>query len=90
MIITALPAGGVKDDSAYKLYNANPALYKLSQVSYGPDPVIIAKRSDSGYQQTVLWPHGSYLLTVSMTAGTETPLLDSELQTVLSHLRWLI
>lgn len=90
VVITALPAGGVKEDSAYKLYNAYPALYKLSQASYGHDSVIIAKRSDSGYQQTVLWPHGKYLLTVSLTAGTEMALVDSEMQTVLSHLQWLI
>lgn len=90
VIITALPAGGVKEDSAYKLYNAYPSLYELSQTSYGQDSAIIAKRSDSGYQQTVLWPHGNYLLTVSLTAGTEMPLVDSELQTLLSQLRWLI
>lgn len=90
VVIAALPAGGVKEDSAYKLYSAYPALYKLSQASYGHDSVIIAKRSDSGYQQTVLWPHGNYLLTVSLTAGTEMALVNSELQTVLSHLQWLI
>jgi uncharacterized membrane protein YjjB (DUF3815 family) len=90
VVITALPAGGVKEDSSYKLYNAYPALYKLSQASYGHDSVIIAKRSDSGYQQTVLWPHGNYLLTISLTSGSESSLIDSEMQTVLSHLQWLI
>jgi len=90
IVITALPAGGVQEDSAYKLYSAYPALYKLSQASYGHDPVVIAKRSDSSYQQTILWPHGNYLLTISLTAGTETAPLDNELQAMLSHLQWLI
>ncbi len=90
MVITTLPAGGAKEDSAYKLFASQPALYKLSTAVYGQGSVIVAKRSDSGYQQTVLWPHGNYLLTVSLTAGTESPLVDSELQTVLSRLQWLI
>lgn len=90
IIITALPTGGVKEDSAYKLYSAYPALYTLSQAAYGHDSVIVAKRSDSSYQQTVLWPHGNYLLTVSLTADTETTLVDKELQTLLSHLQWLV
>lgn len=90
VIITTLPAGGVKEDSAYKLYDAYPALYKLSQTSFGGDSAIIAERADSGYQQTVLWPHGNYLLTVSLTAGTETAVVDNELQSLLNHLRWLV
>lgn len=88
VIVTRLPKGGVKEDSAYKLYNAHPELYQLTQATYGGEAVFVAKRTDPTFQQTVLWSHGEYLLTVSLTAATETDIANDEFQSLLTSLRW--
>ncbi len=88
IVITKLPDGGVKEDSAYKLYAAHPELYQLSQAVYANDSVFVAKRTDTSYQQNILWPHDGYLLTVSLTSASQTDLADSELQSLLTALRW--
>ncbi len=88
LVITPLPSGGVREDSAYKLYEAHPELYTLSESTYGGESVIVSKRSDPTYQQTVLWPHGNYLLTVSLTSGPESELVNNEFGDMLSSLKW--
>lgn len=88
IIVAKLPEGGVKEDSAYKLYDAHPELYQLTQVTYSGETVFAAKRSDPTFQQTVLWPHGEYLLTVTLTAATETDTANDEFQSLLTSLRW--
>lgn len=88
LTIESLPAGGVTETSGYKLYQSRPELYQLTTATAGGDPIIVAKRQDPTYQQTVLWPHGSYLLTISLTAGGETSAVDADLQTILSSLQW--
>jgi len=88
IIVTTLPAGGVKEDSAYKLFEAHPELYTLKQTTYSEGLAYTAKRTSPTYQQTVLLPHGKYLLTVGLMAGRETDLLDSELQGLFTSLSW--
>jgi hypothetical protein len=89
LTVTTLPVGGVTEDSAYKLFTAEPQYYTLSQSKLGDDPVTIAVRNDPTYQKTILWPHGNYLLTISMLTANEQDQAKNDLQTVLANLHWL-
>jgi hypothetical protein len=88
IVIENLSAGGVQQSSTYKLFTSRPGIYKLSSGTYDNEPVIIAKQTEPTFQQTILWPHGSTLLSVSLTAGSETDVTGQEIQTVLQNLRW--
>jgi len=89
LTIVPMPEGGVTEDSSYKLSAGRPDLYALTEDQYGSDNVQIATRSDPSYERVILWPHGSYLLTITLTAGAQTQFIDNELQTVLTNLQWL-
>lgn len=88
IIVTTLPADGVKGDSAYSLYNAHPELYSLKPVTYGTDKGYDAKRTDTSYQRTILWPHKTYLLTVTVTASNESDLVNNELLSFVKSVTW--
>jgi hypothetical protein len=86
--VTNLPADGVKGDSAYSLYNAFPDKYTLKPATYGKDKGYDAKRKDTPYQRTILWPHKTYLLTISLTASNESDLVNNELQSFVKSVTW--
>jgi hypothetical protein len=88
IVVDNLPPGGAKASSAYQLFASRPEVYELSQAKYNHEPVIVAKQSEPTYQQTVLWPHQSYLLSVTLTAGQETELTDQEIGIILTKLQW--
>lgn len=88
LVITNLPAGGVKSDSAYNLFSVRTDIYKLTTSTYKSEPVYIAKRHDPTYQYTVLWPHKKLLLTATLTAGGESDLVNNELNALLTSVEW--
>jgi hypothetical protein len=88
IIITNLPVGGVKQDSAYSLYSSRPEIYKLSKATYNNDPVYVSKRSDQTYQKSILWPHKNFLLTITLTTSNETDAINHELDTILKSVKW--
>lgn len=87
--VAVAPVGGVTEDSAYKLFAAFPETYTIKNTSYGGEPVVVGLRSDASFEHTVLWLHGSKLLTVSLTAGGETEQLIAELELILQSVNWL-
>ncbi len=88
VVVENMPSGGVKESSAYKLFSAYPNLYSLVQKIYQNESVTVALRSDPSYTQTVLWPHGRFLLTISQTSSTRSDRLEKEFETLLSNLSW--
>jgi len=81
-------AGGVTADSSYLLYKTHPETYTLGSQTIDGDSVTVVTRTASGYEKVYLWPHGSLLLTIDMTAGMKSDTLDANLQTILQHLQW--
>ena len=88
VIVASLPIGGVTEDGTYKLFAAYPELYTISEATYGGDQVVVAKRIKPTYQQTVLWSHNGFLLTVTLSAASETDLVNGELDSLLTSLKW--
>lgn len=88
LIITNLPAGGVTEDSAYKLYQAFPQTYTLSKLTYQGDNGYKATAHDTTYRTFILWPHKKYLLTASLVTPSSNGQADQDFQTVLDSIRW--
>jgi hypothetical protein len=89
LTVTDLPVGGVTEDSSYKLFEAEPDIYSFSQETRGSDTTYVAIRAEPDYQKTILWPHGSHLLTITLVTGAQSETTDADLQTVLTNLKWL-
>ena len=86
--IVKLSVGGVKEDGAYKQFEAFPNLYTLTRETHQSEEVITAERTDPNYEHTVLWAHGSYLATFSMTSGQKNDQLVTEINMILDNLVW--
>lgn len=88
MTVATLPPGGVKEDGAYKQFEAFKNLYTLTTRNYSGEEVIVADRTETNFEHTVLWPHNEYLLTMSMTSPVKNDVLLAEFETILSSLVW--
>lgn len=88
LTVTTMPGAGVVEDGAYKAFYAQPDLYTVSEDRRESDVLIIAKRTSPNYEQTILWPHAPYLLTITMVAATASTALDQEVQTIVESLKW--
>lgn len=86
--LTNAPVGGVKEDSAYKLFASRPELYTISDATYRGETVVVGKRTTPTYEQTVLWPHGQYLLTISLTSGGDLETVIAEQEALLNSVAW--
>lgn len=86
--VTNLPAGGVKEDGAYKQFEAFPAIYTTTTEKHQSQDVVVAERTDTNYEHTALWAHGAYLATFSLTSGQKNDQLVTELNTILDNLIW--
>lgn len=86
--IVYLPTGGVKEDSAYKQFEAFKDIYTLSKRTYSAEEVVVADRTETNFEHTALWAHGGYLLTASMTSNQKNELLLSEFDAILDSLKW--
>ena len=88
-----LPSGGLSGDTSYTVRTQQPAEYQMSAKQYAGDMVHVA--SDSSTSSVVaFWPHGSYLATISISAGTDAPSGDNNadelnsLQPLLNAWQW--
>lgn len=88
LTIVELSPGGVTEDSSYMLYKSRPDTYALRQETIGGDTVVIATKKDGDYEKAYLWPHGKYLLTVTLLTGAESPVIEEEMNRMLRELRW--
>lgn len=86
--IAKLPTGGVKENSAYKLFEAFPDVYDVANETHASQTVVVAERTKDNYEHTALWSRGVYLLTVSVTSNQKNDLLVQEFNTFLDNLIW--
>ncbi len=86
--VTNLPNGGVKEDSAYKQFEAFKEIYTLTKETHNGKAVVVAERTDPNYEHTILWENSAYLLTASLTSGQKNSQLVSELNVILDNLMW--
>jgi hypothetical protein len=87
--IVELSVGGVKEDSAYKHFLAFPELYIVSNSLLSGEPIVISERTNPSFEHTVLWPHGRYLLTISLTSAEKSDELITEVGAILRSFAWL-
>lgn len=83
-----IPTGGVKEGAVYKNFEAHPETYTISIPNYSNEPVILATKNTTEYEQTALWVHGKYMASFSLTSGQKTAQLEDELETILKNLTW--
>jgi len=88
VIVTTLPNGGVKEDSAYKLYAAFPDKYKLTETTQDNEKVIIGTANGAEYIRTALWEHKNLLLTVAFSSNQENEQLVTEMNALLASVDW--
>lgn len=88
--VITLPAGGVTEDSSYLLFKTHPDNYVMTQQTIGDDQVTVATRLTPDYEKIYLWPHGNYLLTFDLTTGAQSPIIDGEIDHMLTNLRWSV
>ena len=88
LTVETAPIGGVSETSNYKLYKAEPNLYSMTAATYSGDPVTVVTRVEPNYQKIILWPHGAYLLTITLSSGVQAATTDADLQTIIDSLRW--
>lgn len=89
MSIVELPLGGVMEDSAYKHFSAFPELYTITTSYYSGESVVVGERTNPSFEKTVLWPHGKYLFTVSLTSAEGSQEFTAELESILRSVVWL-
>jgi len=88
VIVAKMPAGGVKEDGAYKLYAAFPDKYKLTKMTQDNEEVIIGTANGEEYIRTALWGHKDYLLTVAISSNQENEQLVTEMNALLESVEW--
>ena len=87
--VSKLSAGGAKEDSAYKLFEAFPNKYKISKETYQGEEVLIGTNILDEYARTALWGHKDKLLAVSVTSSQANDQLVAEMTSILKSVKWL-
>lgn len=88
LTVTPISVDGIRGDSAYKAFEAQPETYTMREEQHGSDTIIIAERKSPNYEQTILWPHGELLLTMTTVAASMSTTLEEEIKTIVYNLQW--